>query len=276
MEGYPALPADLRATIAEASWSFPADLPLAELDARLLERLKTEYDLADAAVTVDTRGRASIAAAPPSSGLSRRIPSGKRAVSVQALLPTGVARGDDVVLRIDDGRVEGSLLSAKSVENQSQSTDDGDDSSVATDGGATPDQPMAPTTTGGEGRVTVAVSRDDARTLLGVARARLSVRSRGTRREFELVSLLRRSGKRFRKVSVRAGGPLDGVTIGEAGVRDNYDVAVLAVRHPPGETTDGDRRWAFAPRGGTALTAGDELFVVGTATDLTAFQGAVA
>ncbi|WP_435346195.1 potassium channel family protein [Haloarchaeobius sp. HRN-SO-5] len=278
MEGYPALPADLRATVAEGSWSFPADLPLAELEARLVERLKTEHDLADAAVTVDTRARATIAAAPPVSGLSRRIPTGQRAVSVQSLLPTGASRGDEVVLDVDAGRIEGSLLGAKAVETPPLPTDAGDDSSASTDGGsdAPAATPTAPTTAGGEGRATVAVSLEDARTLLGVDRARLTVRSRGTRREFELVSLLRRAGKRFRKVSVRADGAMDGVTLGEASVRDSYDVAVLAVRHPTGETTEGDRRWEFAPRGDTALAAGDELFVVGQSRALAAFEGVVA
>jgi hypothetical protein len=280
MEGYPPLPADLRETIAEGSWSLPADLPLAELESRLVDRLRTEYDLADAAVTLDTQGRATIAAAPPASGLSRRVPPGKRAVSVSALLPTGAARGDSVVVRTGETRVAGMLLSAKSDGSPAPAPPkaDPDDDGVATDGG-TDDGPVpaptAPTTTGGEGRLTAAVTREQARTLLGVDRAQVAVTSRGTRREFELVSLLRRSGRRFRKVSVRAGGPLDGTTIGEATIRDSYDVTVLALRHPPDETS-GDRSWSFSPRGDAELSAGDELFVVGRQPALTAFTEAVA
>jgi Trk K+ transport system NAD-binding subunit len=88
------------------------------------------------------------------------------------------------------------------------------------------------------------------------------VLSRGTRREYELTTLLRRAGNRFRRVTVVAGGPLDGRTIGEVGVREAYDVAVLAARHDS---------WTIAPRGTQALSAGDELFVVGTRDALDRF-----
>ncbi|WP_256296589.1 TrkA C-terminal domain-containing protein [Haloarchaeobius salinus] len=282
MEGYPPLPTELRRTISEGSWALPADLPLAELESRLVDRLKTEYDLADAAVTLDTQGRATIAAAPPASGLSRRVPPGKRAVSVSALLPTGAARGDSVVIRTDETRVAGMLLSAKSDGSKPPAPPKpdppGDGGGVATDGG-TEEVPIppttAPTTTGGEGRLTAAVTREQARTLLDVDRAQVAVTSRGTRREFELVSLLRRSGRRFQKVSVRADGPLDGTTIGAATIRDSYDVTVLALRHPPDETS-GDRRWSFSPRGDAELSAGDELFVVGRQAALAAFTEVVA
>jgi K+/H+ antiporter YhaU regulatory subunit KhtT len=280
MEGYPPLPADLRETLGQGSWSFPADLPLAELESRLADRLRTEYDLADVAVMLDTRGRATIAAAPPASGLSRRIPPGKRAVSVTALLPTGAARGDSVVVRTGETRIAGTLLSAKSDGSSAPAPPkpDPDDDGVATDGGADDvpvPAPTAPTTTGGEGRLTAAVTREQARTLLDVDRAQVAVTSRGTRREFELVSLLRRSGRRFRKVSVRADGPLDGVTIGDATIRDSYDVTVLALRQPPDETS-GDRSWSFSPRGDAELSAGDELFVVGRQPALVAFTEVVA
>ncbi|NHN41146.1 potassium transporter TrkA [Halorubellus sp. JP-L1] len=290
VEGYPPLPADLRSRIAESTWSFPGDLPLSELELRLAERLKTEFDLADASVTVDSRGRATVAAAPPTGGLSRTVPKGKRAVSVAALLPTGVARGDTVIAQTSTGPVTGTVVSARTT---------GDDppepraslapveEDVLTDGGADAAEasvatPTAPTTDGGEGRVTLAVDRADAAALLRASRARVHVTSRGTHREYELVSLLRRAGNRFRRVTVRADGALDGTTIGEAGVRDAYGVAVLAVRESgtSGGATpkDGssDRRWAFSPTGSVALSAGDELFVVGRPDALAAFVEAAA
>jgi Trk K+ transport system NAD-binding subunit len=114
----------------------------------------------------------------------------------------------------------------------------------------------------------VAVARADATTLLGTERSRTVVRSRGTRREFELLSLLRRAGRRFRRMTIRAGGPLDDVTFGSASVRETYGVAVLAVRHPDG--------WAIAPHGSEPLAGGDEVFVVGTREHLAAFEEAVA
>lgn len=117
--------------------------------------------------------------------------------------------------------------------------------------------------TGGRGRVTVAVDRETATALLGAEVTRLSVRSRGERREFELASLLRRAGKRIRRLTVREEGVLDGVTLGEAAVRDEYGVVVLAVRSESG--------WKFAPSGSTKLHAGDEMFAVGTAGELDAF-----
>ncbi|MCT9097749.1 potassium channel family protein [Haloarchaeobius sp. HME9146] len=281
MEGYPPLPADLRETLSEGSWALPADLPLSELETRLTERLKTEYDLADVAVSLDSRARAQITAAPPTSGLSRRVPTGKRAVSVQTLVPTGCARGDDLTLLTEAGRTAGTLLSADSGGGKGSKADSGSDKPTATDGGtddeSVPAPTTAPTTTGGEGRITVAVPRPAASDLLGVDWARVMIQSRGTRREFELVSLLRRSGKRFRKLTVAADGPLAGTTIGEASIRDSYDVAVMSVRKAPVEgATEQERRWVFAPRGSTELAAGDELFVVGRRQALDSFAEVVA
>jgi uncharacterized protein with PhoU and TrkA domain len=97
---------------------------------------------------------------------------------------------------------------------------------------------------------------------------RLVVDSRGVRQEFELVSLLRRSGRRFRKLTVAGGETLDGTTLGGERIRDEYGVAVLAVRH--------EGRWRVTPDGSQAVSAGDELYVVGTRESLAAFEEAVA
>ena len=126
----------------------------------------------------------------------------------------------------------------------------------------------SPTTSGGEGQATIAVSRTDAGPLLRTDSAKLVVESQGTRHEYEVLSLLRRSGKRFRRLTVRAGGALDGVSIGLATPRETYDVAVLAVRTASG--------WQFAPPGTTTLAPGDELFVVGTSPALDRFGEVVA
>ncbi|WP_135365260.1 potassium channel family protein [Halosimplex halophilum] len=274
MEGYPPLPDDLRAEIRDSEWTFPADLRISELEARLAERLKTEYDLGDAAVTVDERGRAAVVAAPPFSGLSKRVPDGKRAVSVNALVPTGVARNDEVTLITPDAQVRGTVVSAKTQtataaagpDPEAAGADDDEDGDDEAEG--VPQPVRAPTTTGGEGRVTVAVTRTDAEPLLKADRARVVVESRGVRREYELLSLLRRAGRRFGRVTVGAGGPLDGATVGEANVRSAYGVAVMAVRGASG--------WVVAPKGSTTLSAGDEVFAVGTRGELDAFREAVA
>nr|WKF46057.1 TrkA C-terminal domain-containing protein [Halorubrum kocurii] len=277
MEGYPPLPAETRRAILDGDWTFPAHLPLAELEERFGERLRTELDLADVSVRIDEQARATVAAAPPTGALSKRVPAGRRAVSLSALVPTGLARGDLVRVVTPDHDVEGAVLAARSSGKAEpgagaapipdSTVDEGAADDLRTDGGeeavAAPPAATAPTTTGGEGRVTVAVDRSEATALLRADRGRVLVLSRGTRREYELTALLRRTGKRFRRVSVVVGGPLDGHTIGEVEVREAYDVAVLAARH---------ESWTIAPSGSQPLSAGDELFVVGSRDALDRFE----
>jgi len=273
IEGYPPLPADLRQEIADGEWTFPADLPIAELETRFADRLQSEFDLADVTVDLDEVARARVTAAPPMGGTSRRVPAGKRAVSLAALVPSGIARGESVRIVTPETSVTGTVIAARSGSSSGGATaatstaaGDGDDA-LATDGGEEPPAPLpaAATTTGGEGRITVAVSRSEATTLLSVDDPQIVVCSRGTRREFELVSLLRRSGVQFKKVTVATGGPLDGHTIGEVGVRDSYNVLVLAAKH---------EKWQVAPRGEQPLSAGDKLYVIGTGESLDRFAEA--
>ncbi|MFA1611425.1 potassium channel family protein [Halobellus rubicundus] len=268
LEGYPPLPAALRETIRDDTWTFPADLPLPELESRVEAALRTDYDLVEVSVTLDERGRASIVAAPPSSGLSKHLDPGERAVSVEALVPTGAARGDEVIAWADGERYEATVLGVV-------------DEADATEAEPTPEpdlsededqpvaaEPTAPAAAGGRARLTLAASRATATSLLAADDVRVAVRSRGSRREFELVGLLRRTGKRFRRVTVREGTDIAGTTLGETAVRDAYGVAVLAVRH--------GGSWVIAPRGSQAVDAGDDLLVVGSKSDLDAFAGVVA
>ncbi|MFC7046846.1 potassium channel family protein [Halobacteriaceae archaeon GCM10025711] len=268
IEGYPPLPDDVRAAIRDGDWTFPADLPLSALESRLADRLRTEFELAEVTVSIDESGRATVSGAPAPGRLSRRVPAGKRAVSVRTLLPTGLAQGDVVEVDLPDGSLSATVASAASdvasVDAKPPETDGGETHAEAAE-----EPPQgAPTTTGGEGRVTLAVSRPEARRLLGVEYAPVRVRSRGVRREFELVTLLKQTGREFRQATVRSGGPLDEVTLGEARIRDDYGVAVLAVKRPSG--------WVVAPRGTTHLEAGDDVFVAGSRADLRRFTEAVA
>jgi hypothetical protein len=268
IEGYPPLPAALRQEIGDGEWTFPADLPIAELESRFADRLQSEFDLADVTVSLDEAARARVAAAPPMGSTSRRVPAGKRAVSLSALVPSGIARGESVRIVTSETTVTGTVIAARSgAPTTTDSSPPPADDTLATDGGEEPPVPLpaAATTTGGEGRITVAVSRSDATTLLSATDPQVVVRSRGTRREFELVSLLRRSGIQFKKVTVAGGGPLDGHTIGEVGVRDSYNVLVLAANH---------EKWQVAPRGDQPLSAGDTLYVIGTSESLTRFAEA--
>ncbi|GGN07401.1 potassium channel family protein [Halarchaeum nitratireducens] len=270
MEGYPPLPETLRTEIAAVDWTFPADLPIAELERRFEERLRVEFDVADADVRIDERARATVVVAPPLSGVSKRVPRGERAVSVSALVPTGVARGDVVSLHTDVGDCTGTVVAAKSAE-PDEADAEVSPTPAATDGGTAVEVPArtaAPVTTGGEGRITVATDRPSAETLVAASRGSVVVTARGTRREFELLSLLRRTGNRVRRLTLRADGPLDGTTLGDADVRDAYGVAVIALRH--------DGSWTVAPRGDTAVSGGDDCFVVGTREKLNAFAEAAA
>jgi hypothetical protein len=114
MEGYPPIPEPLRDALGAVQWRFPADLPIEELEARMAERFRTEFELQAVEVAIDARGRANVAAAPPHSGVSRRLDSGMRAVSLDALVPTGVARGETVTVLTDDATVDGIVVSARS------------------------------------------------------------------------------------------------------------------------------------------------------------------
>ncbi|MFB6310358.1 MAG: potassium channel family protein [Salinirussus sp.] len=268
VEGYPPLSAELRAELRQAEFTFPADLTLAELEERMAARLEAEYDLGAVQVSVDERGRAAVAAAPPSSGLSRRVADDRRAVSIPALLPTGLARGDEVTCRLPDGDIRGTVVSAR-CESSSSSTPEPTESNDAEDESVAPMRPtMAPTTSGGEGRLTVAVPRGDVERLLKAGRPPVVVEPEGTRREFEVISLLRRSGRRFRQFSVRSDASIVGQTLAEAGVRTAWDVAVLAHRNESG--------WTVGPRGDVTVAAGDDLLVAGRLDALRRFQEAIA
>ena len=266
MEGYPPLSEELRAELRNAELTFPADLRLDELETRMEDRLQTEYDLGDVSVTIDERGRATVVAAPPFSGLSKRIESGRHAVSVSGLVPTGLARGDEVTVITPDAQVRGTVISARSgdgTEGEKPSIDPLSNEKPDDDGEEIATPIRAPTTDGGEGRVTVAVTRTDVQPLLRASDAKVVVESRGTRREYEVVSMLRRADREFRRLAVRSGSTLQGVTLGPAQLQENHNISVFAIRKPGG--------WQIAPAGETVLEAGDELFLVGKRAGLEAF-----
>lgn len=274
IEGYPPLPDDIREQLATGSWKFPSNLPLAELESRLEERLATDHQLADVTASIDSRGRAQIAAAPSPAGLSRRVPAGTRAVSIATLLPSNLARGDVVTVKLPSGDVSGPVVSARTgggepvtaVPATPAETETTEESATETPGTA-PAATKAPTTTGGEGRVTIAVALEEARRILRAEFAPVVVHSRGTQREYEAIGVLKQHGNRFRKVTLPENSPLVGRTIGTTRVHDTYDVAILAIKR--------HTERIIAPRGATELRAGDRLIVVGKPEDLQRFEGGV-
>ena len=267
IEGYPPLPEPLRAELRAVAWQFPGDLRLSELEERVADRLRSEFDLQEVSVSVDERGRANVAAAPPAAGVSKRTPPGKRAVSVETLVPTGMARGDEVAVLVDGDPVEGTVVSARSGGGSSATPVAATAADAESDDEDEPPAPSAPTTTGGEGRVTVAVSRGDGDRLLATERAPVVVEARGTGREYELLGVLRRAGQRVRRLTLGGDDPL-GVAASPRGVREEYGVAVLAVRN--------GGNWRVAPEDDRALAAGEELFVAGSRGDIERLSEVVA
>lgn len=261
MEGHPPLSETVRSGLAGFEARLPADLPMSELETRFADQLRAEFDLGDVEVIIDERGIANVAAAPAVSGVSKRVSSGERAVSIGALLPTGLDRGDEVTVYTEDGAVSGTVVSVGVDGSQSAEQQPPTDTPPAESSSAPNIRRSG--TAGGLGRVTVAVDRADAETLLRATEGRIVVESRGTGREFELASLLRRGGGRIRRFSVADTSSLADRTLGEAHVRDEFGVTVLAILH--------DGEWKVAPGGRTVIGAGDDIFVAGPRDAVGAF-----
>jgi hypothetical protein len=235
VDGYSPLQADLRTELADQSWQLPADIPIVEMETRLEDRLRNTYDLPAVDVSVDARGTATIAAAPPSRNLAETIPNGWRAVSVETLLPTGLSVGDEVTVTAGDEAVDGVVLGT---------TDDVSGEQYA---GAT----ARAAATGGRGLATVAVPTIDASTLLESEALTLSVKPSGAREEFRAFSLLVRAGHSVRKLA------LDDRTRDELRATDE-PVEVLALRAAD-DADAADSNWTFSPD----HLSGDAAFVLG-------------
>jgi len=261
IEGYPPLTEETRESIRADSWKFPADLSISELETRLTEKLLEEYDLSEVSISINADGLADISAAPGTAGLSRRVPSGKRAASIKTLLPTGLAIGDRVEVVLPDSPVTGEVVSARTAGAESKSTTE---TEPKPDGGTEEKPARAPTTDGGDGSVTVALSTDEARRLVREEFAKIVVQSRGKSRDYEALDILQGDGNQFELVTVRDGGPFDGVTIGESAIRDRFGVAILAIRRRSERIV--------APRGSRRLEAGDELIITGKPDAIGSFR----
>lgn len=250
----------LRTALEDGRWRLPADAPLVELESRLEDRLRTDFDLAAVSVSIDARGRATIAASPPSKSLARRLSDGWRALSVTTLLPSGLAPDDEVAVSTGDGTTTGVVLGTTdgvpSQDGTEGGPDDGDLDGESTAGSAVTEA------TGGRGRVTVAVPTVEAGDLLETDAATIAARPRGTSHEFEAFSLLERAGQSVRKVQVGDGTP-DVV----ASLDD--EIEVLAVRESEqAESTGGT--WTFDPP--ESLAAADAAYVIGDGHALEGLQ----
>lgn len=256
LPGYPPLPEPLRAEIAAAEIELPAGRPLADLADRVKSWLIAEYDLADAAVTLDRRGRASVRAASPVASVSRRVPSGRRGVSVDTLLPTGVAPRDEVRVATPDETVVSAGTHPTDDEGSVQAGGFAVGTGETTTGGAV--------TTGGRGRLTVATDTAAVDRLLRADSVRTVVCARGEGREYELIAALRRGGGRVVRATVADGGRLADRTVGSVETTDG--VTVAAVRR--------DGEWTFDVDREATLVVGTELFVIGDRVGLERLEGA--
>ncbi|WP_254810374.1 potassium transporter TrkA [Natronosalvus amylolyticus] len=172
IEGYPPLDPPLRESLEDGVWRLPVDLPLSALESRLERQLRQHHDLETVTVSIDARGRAAIAGAPPIKGVGKQVPDGWRAVSIPAVLPSGLSSGDRVRLEMETGSVTGQVLST----------------TASTGSAAT------------MSRLTVAVPTTDAGAVLDADRARVVVVSAGATHAFEAVSKLERTGKTVRRL----------------------------------------------------------------------------
>lgn len=236
-DGYPPLSPALRTTLEEGVWRFPADLQLAELERRLERRLRTDHGLSLVEVSIDGRGRATIAAAPPANGVATTLPDGRRAVTVTGLVPTGLESGDAVAVAADETTVDGNVLAidddCESKRDHELAAPTADDETRRADAG----------TDAGTRRVTVAVETADAGTLLEAMTHRVAARPTGDNHAAEAATLLENAGR-----PVTALEPRDGEVI------DPDDI--LGVRAGDG--------WTFAVDG--AVPDGvDRAFVAGSA-----------
>ncbi|WP_222918260.1 hypothetical protein [Natrinema sp. SYSU A 869] len=286
IDGYPSPSPDLREVLEVDSWQLPADLPLVALETRLAARLRTEYDLAAVSVSIDRRGRATIAAAPSSGGNSTAVPDGWRAVSVAALLPTGVAPGDEIEVHACNEAVQGTILSIG--RNDSGSTNSRTGSDLATEHGCRSEtdtgQPAEtggrtgvgspivlqrpdPEADGGNARVTVAVPAGRAGALLTADRCRIIVPASTPDADREALSRLEQADYSVRHARVGEIGMIPEST------DEASDLRALAATRRSDTGVDGTAamrmktaaerdQWTIDP-GEKTLEAGDEVFVVG-------------
>ncbi|QCS41967.1 hypothetical protein [Natrinema versiforme] len=274
LDGYPSLSPDLRATLEADSWRLPADLPLSAIETRLETRLRTEYALAAVSVSIDGRGRATVAAAPPSGGDSTAVPDGWRAVSIDALLPTGLAPGDDVAVHVPDEAVRGTVLSS----DRRGPTGPGGrtETEPGVERGTRLDARGRPTaeTAGGDGRVTVAVPSAGADALLAAERARIVVPAGGTDADREAISRLERADYSIRRASFgaieTALESVDDVTDDELHIlaatrRTEIEIDTEETAATSAETIADRETWAVDPEE-EDLEDGDDVFVAGERT----------
>lgn len=285
-EGYPSLSPDLRTALEAGSWRLPADLQLSELERRLERRLRTEYGLSKVDVSVDGRGRATIAAAPPTKGVAATLSDGTRAVTVSGLLPTGIEPGDRVAIdaRSDDGAaVVGTDATDNPIRGEVRAIGDGVDvkNDPGTSADTEPETDARPAidvrsseasrryadagADGGWGSLTVIVETADAGRLLEAERCRIAVLPSGDTHAFEAAALLEEAGRPITAVEAPDDGELEGDGAETLGVHSG-DEWEFTVESDGDTASDGDVDGEPTdPNDGADRNPPDRAFVAGTA-----------
>lgn len=238
--GYPDLPGELERSISAAQWRLPADLPLSELESRIERQLRLAYDLEVADVTVDPRGKATVAVATPASGIARQVPAGHRAVSISTPVPAEIESGEEIIIATSDHMIEGTVISSRPRSDPSLYLDKSEPvrmRSVEHNRQGRESLLKEVDRRSRRVRLTVAVPTDQVDVLLGEDVVTVAVRSRDTRPEFRALSLFDRSGLSVQMTRIE-NEMLDEV--------ENTETAadVFAARSPSEDTPE---NWTFDP-----------------------------
>lgn len=253
VEGHPPLSPDRRAAIENDTWHLPADLPLPEIEKRVEDIVRTEYDLFEVSASVDPQGQATISAAPPSNDLAQKVSDGRRAISVTGELPTGLAPGDEVTVLGADRPTVGTVVSVSATGGVSSEEYAAPDTGRSGGNGAT---------IGGYGRVTVSVPTAEARNVLTSDELKVVANSHGSSQEFEALSLVEDAGETVRKVVPGA----EGVDV----LQSDGDVQTLAVRRSEDVDEATESGWTFVD--GDSVAPDRETFLLGSPEAIAAVQ----
>ncbi len=169
----------------------------------------------------------------------------RHAVSVNGLIPAGVSTGDAVTVITPTVQVRGTVLAARTEDDDHQ-------------------EGTAPTTTaGGQGRLTVAVTRTDVEPLVRAPAVKIVVESRETPIIHHAIAQIQRDENELRQLILPSTSSLAGQPVGT--VAADTELTIL------GRRAGGD--WEFPPSGEQQLAPGDELFIAGPRAEVTSLGG---
>lgn len=197
IDGYDLVAADKKATMAGETLLFPRRITTDELRARVVDRLKTDYDVGHVDLDIDDTGTIEyLAVGARAAGIGPTIDAGSAAIAIRADPAFAASPGDSVEIWQTAGepkRVTRGELRA----------------------------------TAGD-VVTVVVDREDIDSLEQEGSYKLVTTVAGSSADREFAALLRSADETMSAVTVEESGDLDGITVGE------LDVTIAAIRNESG------------------------------------------